>query len=164
MPHITPDDPRWSCSCLYMPNSFRAWAGDSKAHLLPATRSCKQRACHALKKSGKPLQGHSLFTCTIWNQIQGVEHTENWTCHHPQHFIWAAMQSEQFNAEICEEEIMAELRSSHVTGQLNNMENTLPDELQKMEIYSKVNTVFRVRAWIRRLIPNSQGASWSWKT
>lgn len=50
---------------------------------------------------------------------------------------------------------MAELKSNHVTVQMSNTDSIPPDLLLKLENYSKLRTVLRVTAWIKRLIHNS---------
>ncbi|KAK0137861.1 Pro-Pol polyprotein [Merluccius polli] len=69
-------------------------------------------------------------------------------------FLSSAKQPELSNEGLCEEEIQAELKSSHVTIQLSNTENAPPDPLIKLENYSKLRTVLRVTAWIKRFIHN----------
>lgn len=70
-------------------------------------------------------------------------------------FLSSVVQPEPSDKELCEEEIMAELKSNHVTVQMSNTDNIPPDPLSKLESYSKLRTVLRVTAWIKRFIHNS---------
>lgn len=65
-------------------------------------------------------------------------------------FLSSAVQHEFSDKGFCVEEVKTELRPSHVTVQLNNMEPTSTDPLLKLENYSKLKTVLRVTAWIKR--------------
>lgn len=65
-------------------------------------------------------------------------------------FLSSAVQHEFPDERFCEEEVKTELRPSHVTVQLNNMEPTYKDPLLKLENYSKLKTVLRVTDWVKR--------------
>ncbi|KAE8287221.1 hypothetical protein D5F01_LYC15190 [Larimichthys crocea] len=69
-------------------------------------------------------------------------------------FLRSAEQQVFPDERLCEEDVKTELRSSQVTVQLNNVEPTSPDPLLKLEKYSKLKTVLRVTAWIRRFTHN----------
>lgn len=71
-------------------------------------------------------------------------------------FLTSAVEQESPEERLCEEEVKTELRPSHVTVQLNDMEQTATDPLLKLQNYSKLGTVFRVTAWIQRFTHNSR--------
>lgn len=73
-------------------------------------------------------------------------------------FLSSAVQHEFPDERFCEEEVKTELRLSHVTVQLNNMELTSKDPLLKLENYSKLKTVLRVKAWVKRYTHNSRSS------
>ncbi|XP_054628394.1 uncharacterized protein LOC129179316 [Dunckerocampus dactyliophorus] len=70
-------------------------------------------------------------------------------------FLNAVTQPELLQEELCEK-VTAELKPSQVAVQLNNTEQPSRDALLKLENYSKLKTIFRVTAWIKRFIYNSR--------
>lgn len=69
-------------------------------------------------------------------------------------FLRSAEQQVFPEERLCEEDVKTELRSSQITVQLNNVEPASPDPLLKLENYSKLKTVLRVTAWIKRFTHN----------